>query len=459
MDNVTLMLLVVAGIFLIGSAGEIVFARTRIPDVAWLILCGWLLGPVTHFVDTGALLRIAPYFAAFALVVILFNGGASLKLGSVARAAPRAALLAVLGFCLSAAVIAAASMGARSIGLLPPDWSWLHGALLGSIVGGSSSIIVLPAMATSRTQHEIADLLSLESTFTDALCVVTASTVIALLLRPSHAGPLAAVTTLAESFGIAFGIGIAAGMLWLAILNLLRDEEHAYPITLASLLLLYVLIASLGASAAMGVLTFAVVVGNARLFSGRLGLLADIDLGLGVRGFHAQVAFIVKSFFFVLIGALLMPPWSGAALAAILWMVRIPAVRVAMLGADFDRAQRRVMEISLPRGLAAGVMATIPAAAGVPGTRDLATIVFACIIASIAIFAVGLPLATKRLPHAPDANHSDRTDATQSTAAARVPAGAQSEHLETGRGEAVAGSTGAVSDQTGSMLGDQNRHR
>ena len=402
MDNVTLTLLVVAGIFLIGSAGEIVFARTRIPDVAWLILCGWLLGPVTHFVDTGVLLRIAPYFAAFALVVILFNGGASLKLGSVARAAPRAALLAVVGFCLSAAAVAAVSMMARRIGLLPPDWSWLHGALLGSIVGGSSSIIVLPAMTTSRTQHEIADLLSLESTFTDALCVVSASTVIALLLRPSHAGPLAAVTALARSFGIAFGIGIAAGMLWLVILNLLRDEEHAYPITLASLLLLYVLIASLGASAAMGVLTFAVVVGNARLFSRRLGLLADIDLGLGVRGFHAQVAFIVKSFFFVLIGALLMPPWSGAALgaalAAILWIVRIPAVRVAVLGGDFDRAQRRVMEISLPRGLAAGVMATIPAAAGVPGTGDLATIVFACIIASIAIFAVGMPLASKRLP-------------------------------------------------------------
>src|ERR1700752_2954444 len=106
MDDISLMLVVVAGIFLVGSTGEMVCARTRIPDVAWLILCGWLLGPVSGLLETAVLLRIAPYFAAFALIVILFNGGTSLKLDSVARATPRAALLAVLGFCMSAAAVA-----------------------------------------------------------------------------------------------------------------------------------------------------------------------------------------------------------------------------------------------------------------------------------------------------------------------------------------------------------------
>ena len=464
MDNISLVLLVIAGIFLIGSAGEIVFARTRIPDVVWLILCGWLLGPVTHLVDTGLLLRIAPYFAAFALVVILFNGGTSLKLGSVARAAPRAVLLAALGFCLSAAMVAAVSMGARRIGLLPPEWSWLHGALLGSILGGSSSIIILPAMATSRTPHEVADVLSLESTFTDALCVVAASAIVALLLQPSQGDALAAAIALSKSFGIAFGIGIAAGTLWLVILNLLRDEEHAYPITLASLLLLYVLIASLGASAAMGVLTFAVVVGNARLFSRRLGLVADIDLGLGVRGFHAQMAFIVKSFFFVLIGTLLIPPWSGAALGAalgvILWIVRIPAVRLAMLGGGLDRAQRRVMEVSLPRGMAAGVMATVPAAAGVPGTRGLATIVFACIISTIAIFAVGLPVASRRLASVPDVKPAD--DATERLPLKPTPPvheDLQSERVETSADGPHIDSTEEVPTEAGSMPGARSAQR
>lgn len=402
MDSVSLMLLVVAGIFLVGSAGEIVYARTRVPDVVWLIVCGLVLGPVSGLLNTRVLLEIAPYFAAFALVVILFDGGTSLKLGSVAKAAPRAALLAVLGFCLSAIAVAAVSMLVRAIGLLPSGWTWVHGLLLGSIVGGSSSIIILPAMGAARTDPRIADVLSLESTFTDALCVVIASALIAVLLRPEAAAGTSALIALGKSFGIAFGVGAAAGMLWLMVLHLLRDQEHAYPITLAGLLLLYVLINSLGASAAMGVLTFAVIVGNARLVSHKFGFLADIDLGAGVRGFHAQMAFIVKSFFFVLIGALLSPPWPlvgvGVLLGVLLWAVRIPAVRIAMLGGHFERRERLVMGVALPRGLAAGVMATIPAAVGVAHVGALATVVFTCIVTTIAVFAVGLPLAARRLP-------------------------------------------------------------
>lgn len=401
MSNVSLMLLIVAGIFFIGSAGEMVFARTRVPDVLWLIACGWVLGPVSGLLQKSSLLQVAPYFAAFALIVILFNGGTSLKLGSVAKAAPRAALLAVTGFCLSAAVVTVLSMVAKWMGALPQGWTWLHGALLGAIVGGSSSIIILPAMATSRTHRKVADLLCLESTFTDALCVVCASALVELLLRPHSASGLSAVAALGESFGIAFGVGLVAATLWLFILHLLREQEHAYPITLASLLLLYVLIDSLGASAAMGVLTFAVIVGNARLLSRKLHFGSDIDLGPSVRGFHTQMAFIVKSFFFVLIGALLEPPWPlvivGVVLGLILLLVRVPAVRAATYGGGFERRERAVMAVALPRGLAAGVMATIPAAAGVPDTQGLVTVVFACIVTTIVLFSVGMPLVARRL--------------------------------------------------------------
>ncbi|MDH4175497.1 MAG: cation:proton antiporter, partial [Betaproteobacteria bacterium] len=376
MSDVSVMLLLVAGIFLVGALGEVVFARTRVPDVVWLIVCGWLLGPVAGVVDKAVLLEIAPYFAAFALIVILFNGGTSLKLDNVMRAAPRALLLALIGFALAAAVVAAVSMAAREVGLLPAGWTWLHGAMLGSILGGSSSIIIMPAMATARVREEVAGLVNLESAFTDALCVVCASACVAILLH--HGGSNSnsdAALVLLKSFGTAFAIGAAAGLLWLFLLHLLRDAEHAYPITLAGLLLLYVGIEAMGASAAMGILTFAVVVGNARLFSRKLGMVTDIDLGMGVRGFHSQMAFIVKSFFFVMIGALLTPPWSsialGVLLAAVLFAARWPAVRVATLGSDFGSSDRALVGVCMPRGMAAGVLATVPMAAGVTATEGL----------------------------------------------------------------------------------------
>jgi cell volume regulation protein A len=399
MSDVSVMLLIVAGIFLVGALGEVVFARTRIPDVVWLIVCGWILGPLLGILSKQLLLEIAPYFAAFALIVILFNGGTSLRLENVVRAAPRALVLALLGFMLAAAAVAAVSMAAREAGMLPPEWTWLHGAMLGSIVGGSSSIIIMPAMATARVQPDVADLVNIESAFTDALCVVSASACVAMLLHQSSSNADAALV-LAKSFGMAFGIGALSGLLWMFLLHLLRDAEHAYPITLAGLLLLYVGIEALGASAAMGILTFAVIVGNARLFSRRLGMVTDIDLGIGVRGFHGQMAFIVKSFFFVMIGALLTPPWSGVALgivlAAVLYGARLPAVRVATLGSGLTRRDRALVGFCMPRGMAAGVLATVPMAAGVVGTEALPVVVFTCIVATIAIFAVGLPFAARR---------------------------------------------------------------
>ncbi len=403
MSDVSFMLLLVAGIFLIGALGEVVFARTRVPDVVWLIVCGWILGPLLGILSKSLLLEIAPYFAAFALIVILFNGGTSLKLDTVARTAPRALTLALVGFAMSAAAVAVVSMGAREIGILAPEWTWLHGAMLGSILGGSSSIIVMPAMAIARVESSVSDLVSLESAFTDALCVVGASACMAILLHQTGSEAGTALVLL-KSFGLAFGVGAVAGLLWLFLLHLLRDAEHAYPITLAGLLLLYVGVEFLGASAAMGILTFAVIVGNARLFSRRLGMVTDIDLGMGVRGFHSQMAFIVKSFFFVMIGALLTPPWPlvalGILLAAILYAARVPAVRAATLGSDLGPAQRALVGVCMPRGLAAGVLATVPMAAGVVATTELPVVVFTCIVATIAIFAVGLPLAGRRLAKA-----------------------------------------------------------
>jgi hypothetical protein len=51
MDPVAIFLLTIAAIFLIGVLGEIVFEKTGVPDVVWLIAVGVLLGPVSGVVN------------------------------------------------------------------------------------------------------------------------------------------------------------------------------------------------------------------------------------------------------------------------------------------------------------------------------------------------------------------------------------------------------------------------
>ncbi len=409
-DPVTLFLLSIAGIFLIGSIGELIFQRTNIPDVIWLILAGIALGPVAGLVTRPLLASIAPYFAALTLVVVLFEGGTALKLEELRSAASRSSILAACSFTLALVGISllGAALGLFSERLhewfgfarfLPEQWGMMHGVLLGTILGGSSSIIIMPAMAAAKVDAKISSLVGLESAVTDALCVVGTAAVVDIMLGSSEsAGPLFA---LASSFGIGAGIGLAAGFVWLLFLRALKDAQHAYPFTLAALLVLYVIIDKSGGSAAFGILSVAVILGNAKLIGRVIGLRDDVELNMHVRGFHAQMAFIVKSFFFVFIGAMLGPPWGGVILGvlmgAALYFLRLPAVKLALMGAQLNRAESQMITVSMPRGMAAGVLATLPVTQGVAGTEPLPVIVFSAVFVSILIFAVGFPIAKRGL--------------------------------------------------------------
>jgi cell volume regulation protein A len=408
-DPVALFLLSIAGIFLIGSVGELIFQRTNIPDVIWLILAGILLGPVGGFITRPMLSSIAPYFAALTLVVVLFDGGSALKLHELRRAASRSSLLALSTFTFAFIGISAlgAVFGLFSSRLhewfgiarfLPEEWGLMHGVLLAAILGGSSSIIIMPAMAAAKVNAKVANLVNLESAVTDALCVVGTAAVVDIMLGTA-AGSSPAVVFL-KSFGIGAGIGIGAGLVWLFFLRALKDAQHAYPFTLAALLILYVIIDHSGGSAAFGILSVALILGNAKTIGAAIGLKDEVEQNMSVRGFPAQMAFIVKSLFFVFIGAMLGPPWGGVILGILLGvsllLLRIPAVGLALIGSDVRRSERGLVNVAMPRGMAAGVLATLPVTRHVPGTEDFPVMVFTAVFVTILVFAVGFPLAKKK---------------------------------------------------------------
>jgi potassium/hydrogen antiporter len=401
MSTVALFLIAVASIFLIGAIGEVIFQRTNVPDVIWLILTGILLGPVIGLVEKPQLNSIAPYFAALTLVVVLFGGGSTLKLGDLSRAASRSTFLALVNFFVSAMAMAVLSMLAAWVGWLPAEWSWMHGWMLGAILGGTSSIIIMPAMAQARVAPGVANLLNLESALTDAFCVVGTVALIDVMLK-GDGGAAGPAVALLKSFGIGLAVGLVAGLVWMLFLRVLHSNEHAYPVTLAALLFLYVLIDHMGGSAALGILTVAVVLGNAKSLGPRIGLKDEVELDTDVRGTHRQLTFMIKSFFFVFIGAMLDGPISllliGLVFGLVLFAVRIPGTRLSTLGSDLSTPQKNLVTVAMPRGMAAGVLATLPVSAGVPGTETLPVIVFAAVFTTILVFAVGFPWAKKRIP-------------------------------------------------------------
>jgi cell volume regulation protein A len=400
MDPVSLFLLTVAGIFLVGILGEIVFEKTSVPDVVWLIAVGAVLGPVAGLLERPVLEGVAPFFGALTLVVVLFEGGSRLKLSELSTAAPRATLLALLAFVTSVAVIAGVVVAGVSMGLLPSGWTLMHGVTLGAILGGSSSVVIMPAMNKARLAPQLSNLVNLESAITDVLCVVVTVACIEIMVSGS-ADPAAAGAAVGRSFGIGLGIGALVGLVSLLFLRMLKRSEYAYPALLGALLILYVFVGELGGSAALAILAVAVLVGNAASIGSVFGLADDAALGQGVRHVHTQLAFIIKSFFFTFIGAMLGPPLSmmaiGAAMAVLLLVGRVPATRLATLGGHFSRGGRALVTITLPRGMAAGVLAMLPHHAGVPGTEHFPVLAFSAVVVTILLFAAAFPVVKSKL--------------------------------------------------------------
>lgn len=83
MSPVTLFLSSIAGILVIGAIGEVVFPKTNVPDVVWLIAAGVVFGPVLGIVTRERLSAIAPFFGPITLVFVLFDGGSKLRFADV----------------------------------------------------------------------------------------------------------------------------------------------------------------------------------------------------------------------------------------------------------------------------------------------------------------------------------------------------------------------------------------
>src|SRR5215468_4230928 len=394
--SVAQVLEMVAAILLLGAVGEFVFARTGIPDVIWLVCAGVLAGPVFKLVSPGLLQPAVPLFGAIALIVILSGGASRLRLEDVAAAGPRALILGVAGFVVSIASVCVWLWLMTAMGFLKPApfLAWLAA---GTIVGGTSSLIIMPTTGAGKVHARTARLLEVESSSTDALSIVTTMVLVDLLISGgvSVSRPFLA---LGRELGVGVGVGVLAAAALISVVPTLKSHPHAYTGFLAGMLVVYAVTSQLDGNGAMAVLTAALLLGNASSLVPRLipGAHAEAFMtDYRTRLMQDQMSFFIKSFFFVLIGLLF--PTSprlillGALPVLFLLAGRIPAVWLATLGLDLPKKQFWMLTVAVPRGLAAGVLSAIPVAYGIAGP-DFPPAIFSLIVTSILVFCLGVAL-------------------------------------------------------------------
>jgi cell volume regulation protein A len=392
LDPAVVAFLVAGVIIILGFLGEEFFKRTSIPDSILLLLFGVLLGPIFQLFAHEQLLAITPYFAALALIIILFDGGLNMDIREAVKNSPRALILGISGWILN--VLVTAALCKVFLG-----WRLLNGLLLGSIVGGGSSIIVIALIRKLKVTEKIETVLSLESILTDVLCTVGAFTAINIILS----GEVSLGTALG-SVGAAFGVGILVGLgfgiAWLVILEKLKGKPNAYMLTLAMLFLTFVVASNLGGNGALSALFFGLIIGNSRPFARLLKFRTTVSIDSHVRDFHSQISFLIRSFFFVFTGLLFSlssftSVFIGLILSFIFLGIRFVVVKMAAVKSELHEYET-LMTIMLPRGLAAAVLASLPLTAGVPDSQVFPEIAFIVILTTIIVCTVGVAVIKKR---------------------------------------------------------------
>jgi len=422
MDPVTELVLLIAGLMLLGALGEFIFERTGIPDMIWLVVAGILAGPLLGLIGPARLEPILPFFGAVALVVILMSGGLKLRFAEVRTAAPRAFLLSILGFLLTIVACIVFARVAVALGWLPP-MSLAVEIMIGAILGGTSALVIIPAMAKGGVGSHVARLLELESCIADALCVVVTMMMIRLILGGSF--DIGASTgDFAQAVGIGAVVGIVGAVAVFPAIRALGPQPHLYTVILAWFFVIYGATEYVGGNGVLSVLIAALIVGNARDILKKPLISESEAEALKGRAaammVHDQLSFFVKTFFFFLIG--LMFPTGltmilvGAVFAIVILLFRLPAVLVALHGTGTRFRDATLVAIAIPRGMTAGVLAALPVHYGVPGLQHLVEGVFAAIVSTIVIFTIGFSIV-KRMPA--DGAGDEAGDVSESEPASR----------------------------------------
>lgn len=390
----TYLVFILTGVIIaLGFIGNYLFKRRGIPDNLLLILFGVGLGPGLKLINPSGFSEIAPIFSSLALLIILFDGGMSLNLYKVLDESPKALILGLANVLISMALTTAFTS-------LVMGWSLLHGLLMGAIIGGTSSSIVLALAGRSQLPERIVTLLSLESVFTDAIVIVFSITFLELIAEAKMMVLSEVAKSIASTFSIGVVFGLVSGVVWLRLLSREREEMYDDILTLSMAILFYGVTEYIGGNGAIFALVFGLVLGNAREVGGIFRMEGIVEVGAIMRKFMSQMSFFIRTYFFVYLGLILFienPTTVAYSIAISLLLIIGRFIGVNMTAWRDPELQRFTGDITLmmPRGLAAAIMAQLVASSGIQFSSMFPEMIMIVIIFSVIIGSIGGAILSK----------------------------------------------------------------
>jgi potassium/hydrogen antiporter len=347
--------------------------RTRIPDVIVLLGSGILLGPVLHWINAERFPEFIRGVGTVALILILFAAGLELDLRRAHRQFVSGAVLAVLSYGLTMAgveLFCTHVLGMQKMASL----------LIAGAFACMSGSIVLPILDQLNLQNDLKTTLVIEASFGDGLGAL----VVGVLIGVANKGTASTtaqgmilsgmVAQFIFRFLLAFIVAVVAGFLWARLLPHISDKQFWQVLTFAAALMVYSGTHALGGSDLFAVMVFGATLASLmgpQSFLREFGFeVLSKDKSSQILSFHSELAFLVRSFFFVLLGAMIqfkglrvqiLPSLGILAVFLIARILSVSLSRIVWRGTSFR--ERELAILLIPRGLITAVLAleAIPA--------------------------------------------------------------------------------------------------
>lgn len=369
--------------------------RWRLPMILISLGAGIFFGSdvtgLIYFDNAGLAKRLADA----ALVFVLFIGGFDTRRENLRLVMAPALVLSTLGVACTAAVT-----GLAVWGLL--HYRLPYAFLLGSIIASTDAAAVFSILRSRAVRPRLSAITETESATNDPMAILlTAFTLQVITGGADH--PVSLGLSLVWQLAGGIAIGLAIGRTGCLLFDRLRAVEkgYYYVLIVAVILLSFGLADLARASGILSAFFAGYVMGNAHFPYKR-----------NIATFLEALSTIANVGIFILLGLLVFPHEFGAiwvqgvvVFAAVTFLARPAAVFLCTLFARFNFKEKVFISWSGLRGAVPIVLATYPAAAGLPEGRDIFNVVFFSVALSVLIqgmtirkLADGLGFAVKGRP-------------------------------------------------------------
>jgi NhaP-type Na+/H+ or K+/H+ antiporter len=296
-------LLLISATLFLSYISNLFYAKTRIPDIVWLLGFGYLLGPVLGIFEIETFTSIFPLLILVTVSIFSFDTGINVDISSVMRTAIKALLLSITTFLAVTFIV-----GFSVSFLFPDQFGRLEGLLLGAMIGGLGGISVSGILDQLKTLipfiEDEGTVLNLESTLSDPIKVVACVTLIRMIMSPGLTME-AGFKDIVFTFTVSVLLGLAVGLLWAEVLNFLWGRPFNYMMTVAALFPIYIFSEALAGTGGgpITALAFGLTITNYRYISRKLGSNRKVRIDKKrIREFNMEITFLIKAFFFVYLG-------------------------------------------------------------------------------------------------------------------------------------------------------------